>query len=114
MIRMEQYSYIRTAHRVYEKSIKQISRETGHSRKTISKILRQEPYGYAPRTEQPYPVLEPYLPIIDQWLTEEGPSPRSNVIRPSGSIIAWCGNMVLTAVSPTCGIMSVRPRCVWV
>ncbi len=32
MIRMDQYGYIRTAHRVYKKSIKQICRETGHSR----------------------------------------------------------------------------------
>ena len=29
MIRMDQYSFIRTAHRVYGKSIRQISRETG-------------------------------------------------------------------------------------
>ena len=60
MIRMEQYSFIRTAHRVYGKSIRQISRETGHSRKTIKKILCQEPYGYSCRQRQPYPVLEPY------------------------------------------------------
>lgn len=76
MIRMEQYSFIRTAHRVYGKSIRQISRETGHSRKTISKILCQEPYGYACRQRQPYPVLEPYLPIIDSWLEEDNSRPK--------------------------------------
>ncbi len=76
MIRMEQYSFIRTAHRVYGKSIRQISRETGHSRKTIRKILCQEPYSYAGRQRQPYPVLEPYLPIIDSWLEEDNSRPK--------------------------------------
>jgi hypothetical protein len=52
MIRMDQYSFIRTAHRVYGKSIRQISRETGHSRETTRKVLRQEPYVYTPRQQQ--------------------------------------------------------------
>jgi len=76
MIRMEQYSFIRTAHRVYGKSIRQISRETGHSRKTIRKILCQEPYVYSCRQRQPYPVLAPYLPIIDNWLEEDKSRPK--------------------------------------
>jgi len=76
MIRMDQYGYIRTAHRVYKKSIKQICRETGHSRETVRKVLRSEPCGYAPRTEQPYPVLGPYLQVIDQWLTEDRTRPK--------------------------------------
>jgi hypothetical protein len=57
MIRMDQYSFIRTAHRVYGKSIRKISRETGHSRETIRKVLRQEPYVYTPRQQQAFPVL---------------------------------------------------------
>jgi transposase len=76
MIRMDQYEYIRTAHRAYQKSIKQICRETGHSRETVRKVLRKEPCGYSPRTEQPYPVLGPYLPVIDQWLTEDRTRPK--------------------------------------
>jgi hypothetical protein len=75
MIRMDQYGYIRTAYRVYQKSIKQICRETGHLRETVRetvrKVLRSEPFGYSPRTMQPYPVLGPYLPVIDQWLQED-------------------------------------------
>ena len=55
MIRMDQYSFIRTAHRVYGKSIRQISRETGHSRETIRKVLHQEPYVYTPRQQQVFP-----------------------------------------------------------
>jgi transposase len=76
MIRMDQYGYIRTAHRVYKKSIKQICRETGHSRETVRKVLRNEPFGYSPRTAQPYPVLGPYLSVIDQWLTEDKNQPK--------------------------------------
>jgi transposase len=73
---MDQYEYVRTAHRVYEKSIKQICRETGHSRETVRKVLRSEPFGYSPRTTQPYPVLGPYLPVIDQWLEEDKQRPK--------------------------------------
>lgn len=76
MIRMDQYEYIRTAHRVYQKSIKQICRETGHSRETVRKVLRSEPCGYSFRAEQPYPVLGPFLQVIDQWLTEDRARPR--------------------------------------
>ena len=38
---MSQYDYIRTANRVYGKSIKEISRETGHSKNTIKKVLKE-------------------------------------------------------------------------
>ncbi|HPA13836.1 MAG TPA: hypothetical protein PKV75_01055 [Desulfobacterales bacterium] len=40
MLKVDQYSYIRTSHRVYGKKIKQIARETGHSKNTIKKVLR--------------------------------------------------------------------------
>ena len=73
---MDQYGYIRTAYRVYQKSIKQICRETGHSRETVRKVLRSAPFGYSPRVEQPYPVMGPYLQIIDQWLAEDKDRPK--------------------------------------
>ena len=76
MIRMDQYGYIRTAYRVYQKSIKQICRETGHCRETVRKVLRNEPFSYSPRDIQPYPVLGPYLLVIDQWLEEDKKRPR--------------------------------------
>ncbi len=76
MIRMDQYSFIRSAHRVYGKSIRQISRETGHSRKTIRKVLRQEPFGYTSRQRQAYPMLGPYLSVIDRWLEEDKSRPK--------------------------------------
>lgn len=68
MIRMKKYEYIRTAKRVYGKSIHQISKETGHDRKTIRKVLRKEPYEYSKRKQQPYPKLGPHLETIDKWL----------------------------------------------
>ena len=68
MITMDQYEYIRIAHRVYDKGIRQIQRETGHDRKTIRKALREEPYGYSKRDRQPVPITGPYLAIIQGWL----------------------------------------------
>jgi transposase len=76
MLKVDQYSYIRTAHRVYGKKIKQIARETGHSKNTIKKVLRGEYSGYKPRIMQPYPILGPYLSIIDQWLTDDKQRPK--------------------------------------
>ena len=76
MLKVEQYSYIRTAHRVYGKKIKQIARETGHSKNTIKKVLRGEYTGYTLRTTQPYPVLGPYIKRIDQWLTDDKQRPK--------------------------------------
>lgn len=76
MLKVDQYSYIRTAHRVYGKKIKQIARETGHSKNTIKKVLRGEYNGYKQRSRQPYPILEPYLKIIDQWLKEDKQHPK--------------------------------------
>jgi transposase len=73
---MEQYSFIRTAHRVYGKSIRQISRKTGHSRETIRKVLRQQPYGYPCRQRQAHPMLGPYLPVIDRWLEQDKSRPK--------------------------------------
>jgi len=73
---MDQYEYIRTAHRVYGKSIREISRETGHDRKTIRKVLTGEPSGYGQRQFQSYPVLGPYLQVIDSWLEGDRDAPK--------------------------------------
>lgn len=76
MLRMDQYGYIRTAARVYGKGIRQLSKETGHSRETIRKVLREEWHGYAARQRQRYPVLDGYLEIIDRWLEGDKEEPR--------------------------------------
>ena len=66
MLKVNQYDFIRTAHRVYGKNIKQLARETGHSKNTIKKMLRGEYSGYKAGERQPYPVLGPYIRIIDR------------------------------------------------
>jgi hypothetical protein len=52
---------IRIARRVYDKGIREIARETGHSRNTVRKALEGEYEGYSPRKKQPFPALGPYL-----------------------------------------------------
>ena len=76
MIRMDQYEYIRTAYRVYKKGIRQIERETGHSRVTIRKVLQGEFTEYRRRSTQPYPVLENYRDTIERWLKEDRDNPK--------------------------------------
>ena len=65
---MDQYEFIRTAQRVYGMNISELARTTGHSRNTVKKALRGEPWGYKERQHQPFPSLGPYLEIIDGWL----------------------------------------------
>jgi len=76
MIAMDQYEFIRTAHRVYGKSIRQLERETGHDRKTIRKVLSGEPCSYPKRESQPYPALGEYVEVIDGWLGADREAPR--------------------------------------
>jgi transposase len=76
MITVDQYSYIRTANRVYGKKIREIARDTGHSKNTVKKALRGEYEGYSGRKVQPYPVLGPYLSIIDRWLEGDKDKPK--------------------------------------
>ncbi|MBW2154781.1 MAG: IS21 family transposase [Deltaproteobacteria bacterium] len=76
MLKVDQYEYIRTSHRVYGKKIKEIARETGHSKNTIKRILRGEYKGYKERDKQPFPVLEPYLAMIDEWLRSDKEAPK--------------------------------------
>jgi transposase len=76
MITMDQYEYIRIAHRVYGKGIRRIQRETGHDRKTIRKALREEPHGYAQRGHQPVPIVGPYRKIIEGWLSADKEVPK--------------------------------------
>lgn len=76
MLKVDQYEYVRTAHRVYGKKIREIARETGHSRNTIKKVLKEEYKGYKPRKQQPFPALGPYLSVIDRWLEDDKKRPK--------------------------------------
>jgi len=73
---MDQYEMIRTAHRVYGENISEMAKTTGHSRNTIKKAIRGEPWGYKERNHQPFPVLEKYMAIIDGWLRDDGDRPK--------------------------------------
>lgn len=73
---MDQYAFIRTAHRVYGKNISELARMTGHSRNTVKKAIREEPWGYKEREHQPYPTLGPYHSIIEEWLKNDKEQPR--------------------------------------
>jgi transposase len=73
---MDQYEYIRIAHRVYGKNISELARQTGHSRNTIKKALRGEPWGYKEREQQQFPVLGQYRSIIEEWLRSDKGQPK--------------------------------------
>ncbi len=72
---MDQYELVRTGYRVYGKSISELARLTGHSRNTIKKAIRGEPWGYKERRHQPFPALGNYLGIIDRWLESDKEKP---------------------------------------
>ena len=69
---MDQYELIRTAARVYQKSIRQIARETGHTRKTIRKVLAGWEPKYRRRHEPASRVMDSVSAII------EGSAPRGS------------------------------------
>jgi transposase len=73
---MDQYEYIRTAHRVYGKNISELARQTGHSRNTIKKALHGESWGYREREQQSFPVLGPYRSLIEAWLRADKEVPK--------------------------------------
>jgi transposase len=76
-----QWRHIRR--RIMEKGApkKQISRETGISRRTINKILAHEhPPGYGPRSPH-YPKLGPYISAIDRFLHDAAPLAANRTIR---------------------------------
>jgi transposase len=73
---MDQYEMIRTACRVYGLKISEMARLTGHSRNTIKKAIRGEPWGYKERSRQPFPALDQYRAIIDSWLEGDRDKPK--------------------------------------
>ena len=77
MLTVDHYHSIRKAYHIDGKSQRQIARELGHSRKTVSKALKHSvPPGYSPRRVQPKPVLDPFIAVVDRWLEEDRDRPR--------------------------------------
>jgi transposase len=76
MIGMDQYELIRTASRVYHKSIRQIVRETKHSRKTIRKALRGMEPQYRQQKVRSKPRMDPVVAVVQGWLRADQQAPR--------------------------------------
>jgi len=94
VIKVDQYAYIRTAHRVYGKSIHEIQRETGHSRATIRKVLRGEYQEHQQREKQSFPVLGPHRERIEEWLRADKEQPvkqRHTARRIYNRLVSECG-----------------------
>ena len=72
---MDQYELVRTGYRVYGKNISELARLTGHSRNTIKKAIRSEPWGYKERHHQPFPALGDYVATIESWLENDRDKP---------------------------------------
>lgn len=79
MLRMAQIEYIKDLYENEDLSLREISRQTGHSFKTVQKYAYQLNWSEdsLPDTEpKSYPVLGNYIPIVDKWLEEDRKVPR--------------------------------------
>lgn len=74
---MSQYELIKTAYRVYGKSIREIAKEFGHSRKTVRKALREVSPQYGRKRMPVSPVMGPYHGMISSWLRSDLEVPRN-------------------------------------
>ena len=74
MIGMATKEDIRKRHLIEGQSIRRISRETGHSRQYIRKVIAEEVPTipkYKLTVEKEKPVVGPFLEIITEWLVED-------------------------------------------
>ena len=77
MVGVEERERIRRAYFIEKKGIKRIARELGHGRKVIRKAIKESGIPVYQR-KQPvlFPVLGPYLPTIQQWMSEDQNKPK--------------------------------------
>lgn len=76
---MAQKQYIKYLYEVEDKSLREISRITGHSFETVKKYAYQTDWSedHLPDVKPShYPVLGDYIPIIDDWLEADKKIPR--------------------------------------
>ncbi len=71
MLKVDEYEKIRRAYYLEHKSIRQIAREQGHSRKTVEKALKGgEPQPYQCKEERPAPILGNSKALIEKLVVE--------------------------------------------
>ena len=79
MLRMAQVNNIKDLYENEDLSLREISRQTGHSFKTVQKYAYQLDWSEdnLPDTEPTsYPVLGDFIPVIDEWLEADRKIPR--------------------------------------
>ena len=94
-----QYEYIRTGYFKYGKSIRQLSRDTGHCRETINKVIKGIFPEYKMIKERPAPVLGDFKIIIKEWL-ERPPVQASDFRHPTWQEAAAQTFAAIHAVRP--------------
>jgi transposase len=76
MYEMADYEFIRYLHFRLDWSIRKISKEHHISRQTIRKALEStEQPKYTLSEDKANPVMDPYIPIITEWLRKDLESP---------------------------------------
>jgi transposase len=75
---MVDVEFIKKKHEMEGWSIRKIARRLEVSRQTVRKVLASpaEPPRYRQSVPRCQPVIGPYLPIIERWLTEDQTAPR--------------------------------------
>ena len=80
MLTMDQIHHIRALYYEQGMKISEIIKETGMDRKTITKYIDMtdfnQPIPIPTKEQQICPKLNPYKPLIDEWLTEDKIAPR--------------------------------------
>lgn len=79
MLKMAQQQYIKHLYEVEEKSLSEIVRQTGFNYRTVQKYAYKDDWTEEalPNIEpESYPILGPYIPIIDEWLESDRKVPR--------------------------------------
>jgi len=72
---MDQYEMVRTSYRVYKKGIREISRETGYTRRTIRKALAGQDPKCRRQKEPSCPLMDPVADLVDGWLEADRDQP---------------------------------------
>jgi hypothetical protein len=72
MIKVDEKENIRRLFFIKRYSVRRIAREYHYSRKTVRKAIQEAAVPqYHLAKPKPYRIMEPYLPIIQNWLEED-------------------------------------------